>query len=72
MVSPRRTCPSSGHTSVKWHSASQEHADLLTYPDFSQPFVLETDTSGAGLEAVLAQQSADGTPRPIAYASLSL
>ena len=45
---------------------------VLTYPDFSKPFILETDASGAGLGAVLAQRQTDGTVRPVAYASRSL
>ena len=45
---------------------------VLAFPDFSQRFILETDASGAGLGAVLAQEQSDGTTRPVAYASWSL
>lgn len=45
---------------------------VLCFPDFSRPFVLETDASGTGLGAVLAQEQTDGTIHPIAYASRSL
>ena len=47
-------------------------APLLRYPDFKKPFILETDASGDGLGAVLAQRQEDGSVRPIAYASRSL
>ena len=47
-------------------------APLLRYPEFTKPFILETDASGDGLGAVLAQRQEDGSVRPIAYASRSL
>src|SRR5579864_4050312 len=47
-------------------------APVLTYPDFNQPFIIYTDTSGIGLGAVLSQQGKDGKEHVIAYASQSL
>ena len=44
-------------------------APILSFPDFNKPFLLETDTSGRGLGAVLSQKQADGQYHPIAYAS---
>ena len=45
---------------------------VLAFPNFTRPFILETDASGSGMRAVLAQEQEDGTTRPIAYASRSL
>ena len=44
-------------------------APILAFPDFGKPFLLETDTSGKGLGAVLSQKQFDGQYHPIAYAS---
>ena len=47
-------------------------APVLSYPDYTEPFTLETDTSLRGIGAVLSQKDQDGDYRIIAYASRSL
>ena len=44
-------------------------ASILSFPDFSKPFLLEADASGKGLGTVLSQKQSDGRYHPIAYAS---
>ena len=44
-------------------------APILSFPDFTKPFLLETDTSRRGLGAVLSQKQADGQYHLITYAS---
>ena len=42
---------------------------VLKSPDFTQPFVLQTDASDRGAGAVLSQHGADGEEHPVAYYS---
>ena len=65
-----------------WSPACQEafqslkkqltEAPVLAFPNFNQGFLLDTDASGLGLGAVLAQKQEDGSVRPVAYASRTL
>ena len=45
---------------------------LLAFPDFTKPFLLETDASKEGLGAVLSQKQDDGRFHPVTFGSCSL
>ncbi len=47
-------------------------APILIFPDFSKPFLLQTDASGIGIGAVLSQSGQDGLEHPVAFASRTL
>ena len=47
-------------------------APVLAFPDFKKPFLLETNSSGKGLGAILLQKQDDGCYHPIVFASWAL
>ena len=47
-------------------------APVLSFADYSKPFLLETDASKDGLGAVLLQKGNNGKYHPIAYGSKAL
>ena len=49
-----------------------QDASLLTHPDFSKPFKLQTDPSNLGLGTILLQQNNTNQWHPIAFSSWSL
>ena len=57
------------HAAFDHLKAACLQASILSFPDFTKLFLLETDASGRGLGAVLSQKQADGRYHPIAYAS---
>ena len=61
--------PPEAHEAFDHLKAACLQAPILSFPDFSKPFLLEMDTSGKGLGAVLSQKQSDGRYHPIAYAS---
>ena len=44
----------------------------LAYPDFSKPFIVDTDASDVGIGAVLSQLNNSNVEQPLAYYSRSL
>ena len=47
-------------------------APVLAYPDPNKEYLLETDASKLGLEAVLSQKQSDGRYHPVAFRSRAL
>jgi hypothetical protein len=56
-------------------SALKQHVakpPVLALPEFSRPFILQTDASNTGIGVILLQEGEDGVKHPIAFASKKL
>lgn len=47
-------------------------AEVLAFPNYDLPFIIDTDASEEGIGAVISQVQEDGNERPIAYAARAL
>ena len=73
------SAPKSAPNSISWTEKCDQGFNLLkemlcstlvlNCPDFTAPFILQTDASDRGVGAVLSQHGADGQEHPIAYFS---
>ena len=61
--------PLEAHEAFNHLKAACLQAPILSFPDFSKSFLLETDAPDKALGAVLSQKQSDGRYHPIAYAS---
>ncbi len=52
--------------------AALVNAPILTHPDFTKPFIVDSDACQYALGAVISQVGDDGLERPIAYASRTM
>ena len=69
-------------TDFKWSNEAQKafqnikdvlmSAEVLAFPNYDLPFILDTDASEEGIGAVISQVQEDGNERPIAYAARAL
>ena len=75
-TSSQRKQSSSGHSSHKEAFDQLRRrltsAPVLAFPDYTNPFLLDTDASDTGLGAVLSQADEQGREHVIAYASRTL
>ena len=74
----KKSAPNQVRWSVECNKAFEKlksllcSAPVLQSPDFSQPFVLQTDASDFGVGAVLSQTDGEGIDHPVAYFSRKL